>query len=294
MPSTQKGDIAKLRELVEKDYDIQILIDNLPVGSKSYKEFQCGDLPKLPLPNLDRYTKPNGFSIGCKDGINSNMYLNNHWNFVLSYHETKNGKRYLVGAEVIPSSLDHSSHEVRCGPRTPLIYGSSQPLLNINDLELNKPITFSYSLTWKKSDIVWASRWDAYINSEQTLDSKTHLLSIVNLFVLVLVLSSLIASLLYYRIGKELKSTEITNWKSIRYDVFAPPRAPSVLAAFFGSGVQLLGMLIITLGLGIVVFTSPGNRGKYGTLMLLFYGLMGISSGYYSMRMYKLMGGVHW
>ena len=87
---------------------------------------------------------------------------------------------------------------------------------------------------------------------------------------------------------------EETGWKLVHGDVFRPPPRGSLLATYVGSGVQLLGMSVVTMIFAVLGFLSPANRGGLMTAMLLLYVFMGIFGGYAAARLYKQFKGDEW
>ena len=69
--------------------------------------------------------------------------------------------------------------------------------------------------------------------------------------------------------------------------MFRAPANGSLLAVYVGTGVQLLGMSIVTMLFAVLGFLSPANRGGLMTAMLLIYVFMGVVGGYFSARLYK-------
>ena len=74
-------------------------------------------------------------------------------------------------------------------------------------------------------------------------------------------------------------------------DVFRPPSHTSLLAAFVGTGVQLLGMAMVTMLFALLGFLSPANRGGLMTAMLMMFVAMGLFAGYAAGRLYKALKG---
>lgn len=70
-------------------------------------------------------------------------------------------------------------------------------------------------------------------------------------------------------------------------DVFRPPQKAGLLAVYVGTGVQLIGMSLVTMMFAALGFLSPANRGGLMTAMLLLFVFMGIVGGYASARLYK-------
>ncbi len=71
-------------------------------------------------------------------------------------------------------------------------------------------------------------------------------------------------------------------------DVFRAPTNASLLSVYVGTGMQLIGMGVVTMVFAVLGFLSPANRGGLMTAMLLLFVFMGIFGGYYSARLYKI------
>jgi len=87
---------------------------------------------------------------------------------------------------------------------------------------------------------------------------------------------------------------EESGWKLVHGDVFRPPQRAGLLAVYLGTGVQVLGMTLITMTFAVLGFLSPSNRGGLMTALLLLFVLMGLVAGYVSARMYKGFKGTDW
>ena len=77
-------------------------------------------------------------------------------------------------------------------------------------------------------------------------------------------------------------------------DVFRPPQRSGLLAVYLGTGVQLLGMGVITMCFALFGFLSPSNRGGLMTALLVLFVCMGGLAGYVSAVFYKTFKGVQW
>ena len=77
-------------------------------------------------------------------------------------------------------------------------------------------------------------------------------------------------------------------------DVFRPPAKAGLLAAYVGTGSQLLAMTVVTMIFAVLGFLSPANRGGLMTAMLLLFAFMGIVAGYTSARLYKSFKVIMW
>lgn len=76
-------------------------------------------------------------------------------------------------------------------------------------------------------------------------------------------------------------------------DVFRPPTNASLLSVYVGTGMQLIGMGVVTMVFAVLGFLSPANRGGLMTAMLLLFVFMGVFGGYYSARLYKMFKVCH-
>lgn len=76
--------------------------------------------------------------------------------------------------------------------------------------------------------------------------------------------------------------------------MFRPPTHPTLLASQVGSGVQILGMTLVTQLFALLGFLSPANRGGLMTAMILMFTFMGLVSGYAAARLYKGFRGDQW
>jgi len=71
--------------------------------------------------------------------------------------------------------------------------------------------------------------------------------------------------------AEEEDPTEETGWKFVHGDIFRRPFASSLLSVTAGSGVQVVGVAVVTLIFSALGFVSPANRGSIITIMLLFF-----------------------
>jgi transmembrane 9 superfamily protein 2/4 len=133
-------------------------------------------------------------------------------------------------------------------------------------------------------------------------DTEIHWFSIINSFITVLFLSAIFGVIIVRTLSQDIAKyneeddddVEPTGWKLVHGDVFRTPAHYTLLATFTGTGIQLLGMLMVTLMLALFGMLSPSSRGALVTVAVVTYMLMGLVAGYYSARMYKTMGGQQW
>jgi transmembrane 9 superfamily protein 2/4 len=67
-----------------------------------------------------------------------------------------------------------------------------------------------------------------------------------------------------------------------------------VFSVLVGSGIQMLGMVMVTLIFAVLGFLSPANRGGLMSAGLVLYVWMGALAGYFSTRTYKMFKGQNW
>lgn len=190
-----KEDIQQFVTKIGDDYEAQLIIDNLPVANLQSQYF-CGSLGSNNDKNV--YTAPDGFPIGCKDSKDKNsFYVNNHLTFKLKFHQNEQTKKFsVVGASVIPSSLEHT--EKSC---------SDGFLKDLKKLKLSvnlKSIQWTYSVEWEPSETRWASRWDAYLTIGNQEDYKVHWFSIVNSLMIVFFLTGMVAMIMLRALHKDI------------------------------------------------------------------------------------------
>lgn len=152
----------------------------------------------------------------------------------------------------------------------------------------------------QESDIRWASRWDTYL---KMTDDQIHWFSIVNSVMIVLFLSGMVAMIMMRTLRSDIAkynqldqddAAEETGWKLVHGDVFRPPQSASLLCTYVGIGVQLFGMLMITMIFALLGFLSPANRGGLMTAMVMMFVFMGLFAGYCAARLYKQFRGEEW
>ncbi|KAJ1618009.1 hypothetical protein T492DRAFT_892772 [Pavlovales sp. CCMP2436] len=291
----RKADIFALR--VAEEYRVHWILDNLPAATKFVDDSVPGD----PVTVYDV-----GFPMGFKgaaeipntqeQGLQGVAYLNNHVAITVKFHKDASfeGAR-IVGFEVEPSSVKHAyagAWNEAAPPKLTSCSGGAGP----------QPIIFTYDVKWEASEIKWASRWDTYLLMG---DEQIHWFSIINSLMIVLFLSGMVAMIMMRTLHRDFQRynalevaeevEEETGWKLVHGDVFRPPHNPMLLCVSVGTGAQVLGMLMITMGFAVLGFLSPANRGGLMTAMVLLFVFMGVPAGYLSAHLFKtLKGGAAW
>ncbi|MBA0723039.1 hypothetical protein Golax_003657 [Gossypium laxum] len=290
----------QFKEKIDDEYRVNMILDNLPLV--------------VPIKRLDQASNTVyqlGYHIGLKGQHAGNKeekyFIHNHLAFTVKYHrDLQTGSSRIVGFEVKPYSIKHEyegkwSEKTRlttCDPHMKrIVVNSNTPL----EVEVNKEIIFSYDVEYQESDVKWASRWDSYLLMS---DDQIHWFSIVNSLMIVLFLTGMVAMIMlrtlyrdiskYNELETQEEALEETGWKLVHGDVFRPPSNSDLLCVYVGTGVQFLGMVLVTMIFAVLGFLSPSNRGGLMTAMLLLWVSMGIFAGYASTNLYKMFKGAEW
>lgn len=187
---------------------------------------------------------------------------------------------------------------VTCNQKTKTII---QPSTVPEEIDTDKEIVFTYDISFESSDIKWASRWDTFLLMN---DDQIHWFSIINSLMIVLFLSGMVAMIMlrtvyrdianYNQLDSQDESPEETGWKLVYGDVFRPPDNSSLLCVYVGTGIQVFGMILVTMIFALLGFLSPSNRGGLMTAMVFLWVFMGLFAGYSSAHLYKMFKGTEW
>merc|ERR1711971_381970 len=141
--------IFKLKQLIDRQYRVQLQLDSLPVLMRS-KELNYA---------------ARGYPVGFKAPTGA-YYLYNHLRFDILYHEdpaTFQGIR-ITGFDVHPVSFVHSLQEIEsCNANIKSIDNFPDSYLLLNEQTLKKKIVLSYEVKWNQNELTWADRWDVYL-----------------------------------------------------------------------------------------------------------------------------------
>lgn len=243
-------------------FDFNWLIDGLPaaqlVTESEYDEpfyspgFDLGRAVEEQAPGPD----------GSKDVL---MYLNNHYDIVVDYHEASKDNFRVVGVLVQPYSMADNDQYVNKGEQ--YCGDEENPVILSEEGGRTTSVTFSYSIYWRLSPTPFATRWDKYLH---VYDPKIHWFSLVNSAVIVVFLIGMVSTILVRTLKKDIARynrldqlalddfgdggavedgvQEDSGWKLVHGDVFRPPKYPLLLAVLVGNGAQLFMMTGLTIG----------------------------------------------
>ncbi|KAI3727317.1 hypothetical protein L1987_67130 [Smallanthus sonchifolius] len=148
-------------EKIDDEYRVNMILDNLPVAVLRQRR----DGSQSP-------TYEHGFRVGFKGNYagskEEKYFINNHLSFRVMYHkDPETDYARIVGLEVTPNST-----------------------VLPQEVDTDKEVVFTYDVTFKESDIKWASRWDTYLLMN---DDQIHWFSIINSLMIVLFLSGFLS-----------------------------------------------------------------------------------------------------
>jgi transmembrane 9 superfamily protein 2/4 len=278
--SVNTEESAQLRRRISEDYHVHLLIDNLPCATK------------YQVPETNEVFFDHGYKLGWTE--NDKIYVNNHLQILLKYHEPQPNVFRVVGFEVQPKSI--ASNKFTFSGDSKCSFADNSEPQEVTDG--SNDIAWTYSIKWESSEIPWASRWDNYLSMK---DVQIHWFSILNSFIVVACLTGFLSVIIVrtvrrdiakYNHDEEMDDTlEETGWKLVHGDVFRAPRFTTVLVCLVGSGIQLIGMVAVTVTLAMIGMLSPSNRGSLTTAAIGLYCLMGVVAGYHAGRLYKTFKG---
>jgi transmembrane 9 superfamily member 2/4 len=296
-----------MRKLVERQYRVQLTLDQLPVLMRS-KELNYA---------------VRGYPVGFKappsyTGLkNDEFYIYNHLRFTITYREDAanfEGVR-VTGFDVHPVSMQHdvSAEDVTATTKIATCNDAGAPdVVNNPNTYLalrtgpsgeSVKVLYSYEVQWVSSDLPWADRWDVYLIGSP--DDDIHYFAIVNSLMIVLFLTGAIATIMIRTLRKDIagynemqtleEAQEETGWKLVHGDVFRPPStSPMMLSVAVGTGAQIGCAFFLAMICSILKMLNPMNKGQTLTTILVLYVLSGSVAGYVSARLYKFCDAKAW
>lgn len=267
-----------VNKLVKNGFSYNWLIDGLPAARKLH----------------DKRTKSDFYGAGFELGFvgeDGNPHLDNHFDINIEYHQRGDDEFRVVGVTVEPHSWDRA--EATCDAKT------YNPVTL--DTKKRNSVVFTYDVTWTPSETLWATRWDKYLH---VYDPKIQWFSLFNFSLIVICLSIIMSHILvralkndisrYNEVSLDDEFQDESGWKLVHGDVFRSPKFLQVLSVLVGSGIQLLLMILSTVGFALLGLLSPSNRGSLATVMFILYALFGCVGSFVSGSIYKFFGGEDW
>jgi transmembrane 9 superfamily protein 2/4 len=132
-------------------------------------------------------------------------------------------------------------------------------------------------------------------------DTNIHYFSILNSLIVLACLTGFLSVIIIRTVRRDIANynrsddledaLEETGWKLVHADVFRPPRYHMLLVNFIGTGIQLIGMVVVVISFAMLGMLSPSSRGSLMSVAIFLFCLMGLVSGYHSGRLYKTLKG---
>lgn len=287
-----------MRKLVERQYRVQLSLDQLPVlvRSKEYNHaFRGYPLGFQAPPSFHTLTS-------------GELYFFNHLKFVVTYHEDASafeGVR-ITGFDVTPISIQHelptqgNKAVSTCNGQT---VDNHENFLAMRTGGGSLPIVYSYEVEWQNTALLWADRWDVYLVGAP--DDELHYFSIVNSLMIVLFLTGAISTIMIRTLRKDIAvynemdslddGAEETGWKLVHGDVFRPPQFnPMLLSVLVGTGSQIGTAFGLAMLAAVMKLLNPVQKGQTLTAILILYVLCGGVAGYVSARIFKFADQKAW
>ena len=196
--------------------------------------------------------------------------------------------------------------------------------VDITDYHDQVDVQFTYSVGWEeRAGIPFEARMMRYTRMHFLPASfEIHWLSIINSFVLVILLTVFLSIILMRVLKNDFTrymredgvgegemllaadggggggggAQEETGWKLLHGDVFRHPsgRQAMLFSAGIGAGAQLLLMVAMLLVLALMGMFVPTKRGAVATAVIVLYALTSCVGGYLAARLYRQLGGTNW
>jgi transmembrane 9 superfamily protein 2/4 len=281
----------KFKSMIDDEYLVNWIVDNLPAATRFVRSGDDGG----------EFTYMDGFPVGVEQ--KGRYFIHNHVKLDLKFHRQPDefeGYR-IVGFEVEPHSITQATRNDGSsdGGFTAMCQeGVAAPAF---DLDAHNEVVFTYDVDWTESPIRWSTRWDNYL---KMAGGQIHWFAILNSVVIVLFLSGMVAMILLRTLHRDIakynelataeEQAEETGWKLVHGDVFRKPALSWLLAVSVGSGMQILGMTVVTLLFALFGLLSPAHRGGLLQCTLLLFTFMGMVAGFTAAKICKLFDGDDW
>eukprot|EP00602_Paraphysomonas_sp_CaronLab_P004410 CAMPEP_0185033530 /NCGR_PEP_ID=MMETSP1103-20130426/22539_1 /TAXON_ID=36769 /ORGANISM="Paraphysomonas bandaiensis, Strain Caron Lab Isolate" /LENGTH=521 /DNA_ID=CAMNT_0027569823 /DNA_START=70 /DNA_END=1632 /DNA_ORIENTATION=+ len=171
-------------------------------------------------------------------------------------------------------------------------------------IELGSTLRYTYSVRWKATTKPFETRFNRYLEYD-FFEHQIHWFSIFNSFMMVIFLCGLVALILLRTLRNDFaryaKDDELdvegsrmmgedSGWKQVHGDVFRPPSHLILFTALWGSGWQLIVLL-----LGVILYAMAGpmhgymyeDRGEMASTFIVCFALSSVVAGFSSGSFYR-------
>lgn len=278
-------------KLIREGYVVHWEVDNLP-GATTFETNQ-----------KNKYYAA-GFPLGfVEDDVS---YIYNHVMLVIRIHRADHNPNLhtIVGFEVYPKSVSNE----QCPNQSTDFqnFALISPNTPMSPTEKSK-IPYTYSVYWREDNSVdYENRWDLYYYNDID-ESRNHVqwLSVMNSFLVVFVISVLVAFIIANMVKKDLKNdddilpsnTNEKRWKLLSNHVLGKPSLSLLLSVVTATGVQ---MIVCTFGVLFIFVLSTkfslnstqifdNNKGAFFSFSIFFLVCSGMVSSYFGIIFHKIV-----
>lgn len=287
------AELQLFKDMIVKKYKVRWLLDSLPNLQPLNLKDRGG--------NHEVVLYEQGVDIGyvtsaTDDSSTSDekaVYLYTHVNIEIDFH----GKR-IVGFRTLPDE--------------------AQRLHNA----ANNSVQWSYSVKWRSSEQQWGSRWDVYgMNNDEgkSVYIFSTLSSLLFIFIAGMYLKRRLGKRILRNLGmdrsymsiqqvsEEVYSVSVNSeeantacsdgidldrdcvaaWTLLRDQIYFPPKAPELLCALVGAGVQMLVILFVTALLAMLGILYAAHRGLLLNCIIISFFLTSGVNSFVSAWLYK-------
>ena len=182
----------------------------------------------------------------------------------------------------------------------------SKRRIDITDTSIGQEVVFSYSVEWINTPAISHNdRMKRYADSTFLPSTfEIHWLSIINSFVLVMLLTAFLTIILmrilkkdfsrYMDVDEEELTEEESGWKMIHGDVFRSPPFLNLFTASIGTGAQIFFTVFLLLIAVLLGMFKATKRGALLTACIIIYAFNGAIGGMISGRIFKQLKGKNW
>lgn len=305
-----KKSYSRLSKLIKNEYFINYFLDYLPVGLAETK--------------FETHSKTINYNTGIPIGFikNDEIYINNHYKINVKINEVKINEtiqgnkttsnfsnssnsnfttvtRYtIIGFDIEPFSIEMNNSN-KCN-FSDITQNKKEKQYKPQIFRINEEIEFTYDIFFTFTNTTYIERMDKYYNVDRSIHWTSIIISGIIICILTVILIFIFtrsikneAEIQNVKVASEEEINEY-GWRNIAFDVFRRPERSDLLASLFGTGIQLLSMILYVLLFVSLGILQPRNGGSYFTLMVMVYIFLSILSGYFSARFYKLVHGIKW
>jgi transmembrane 9 superfamily protein 3 len=172
-------------------------------------------------------------------------------------------------------------------------------------IEAGQKLSFTYTVQWKETNKPFESRFNRYLEYD-FFEHKIHWFSVFNSFMMVIFLCGLVALILlrtlrndFARYAKDddldVEGMQVigedTGWKQVHGDVFRAPEHLELFCAIYGTGWQLVVLVLAVILYAMLGPVLHGNmyedRGEMISTFIICFALSSAIAGYASGSYYR-------